>query len=71
MNFKGAFNDVALSMCDLKLSIKLCVVKDLVEGDFISETEADIISLKYHNESMEERKRIREFKPSGENNAIR
>lgn len=66
MSFKGAFNELALSMCDLKLSIRLCVVKDLVEGDFISEADADVISLKYHNESMEDRKRIREFKLSGE-----
>ena len=66
MNFKGVFNEVALSMCDFKLQMKLNVVKDLVEDDVISEPEADIISLKYHNESMEERKRIREFKPSGE-----
>lgn len=66
MNFIGAFNEVALSMCDFKLSMKLNVIKDLVEDDVISEVEADIISLKYHNESMEERKCIREFKPSGE-----
>ena len=68
MSFKNLANDLALSMCDLKLSMKLNVVKDLVEDGFINESEADIVSLKYHKKSMEERKNIREYKLNGERN---
>ena len=68
MSFKNLANDLALSMCDLKLSMKLNVVKDLVEDGFINESDADIVSLKYHKESMEERKIIREYKSNGESN---
>ncbi|AVM33028.1 hypothetical protein [Pseudoalteromonas phage PHS3] len=58
---KSFVREAAISMCDAKLSIRLGVIKKLVDKGDLSQEKADKISLDYHVESMEERKRIREY----------
>ena len=66
VSLQGAMRDVAESMTDMRLSMKLSVIKDLIEMDAISEAEADKLSLKYHKQAFEARKAIRQTNVNGD-----
>lgn len=60
ISLQGSIQELAGSMADMRLSMKLNVIKDLIEMDAISEADADKLSLKYHKQAFEDRKAARQ-----------
>ena len=50
--------DMAISMIDMKLGIKLSVVAEMVEDEIISDKEADSLNLKFYKERMKSAKEV-------------
>ena len=50
--------DMAISMIDMKLDIKLSMVAEMVEDGIISDKEADSLSLKFYKERMKSAKEV-------------
>ena len=50
--------DMAISMIDMRLDIKLSVVAEMVEDGIISDKEADSLNLKFYKERMKSAKEV-------------